>query len=110
MQGNMGKYQWGRGTHGSGEAQGKTGAGSSHVWLWLVVLLLLGGAVGAFCVCGPEQVREAGAAASEAAISSALWLVDGARSLMRRAQGQNPEDMGFERLADSNQDSLYAVP
>jgi hypothetical protein len=110
VQGNMGEYDWGKLSRGASPPARQAGSGKGHVWLWLFVMLLLVGAFAAFCVYGPEQVREIGAAASEGAISGALWIIDGARGLMRRAGGQNPEDMGFERLADSNQDSLYAVP
>lgn len=108
LQGNMGKYEWGQ--QSSSSAASGRGHSARHAWLWLFVVLLGGFAAGALCVYGPEQVREAGAAASEAVVSCVLWLIDGARSLMRRAQGHNPEDLGFERLADSQQDSLYAVP
>ena len=59
---------------------------------------------------GPDNVKDGIATGVEAGISGVVWVVDGARGLLSRNTSENPEALGFERLGESNQQDLYAVP
>jgi small neutral amino acid transporter SnatA (MarC family) len=85
----MHKHAWTRKTFAKHEAKQKRGGG--HVLLWMFGIAV-------------------GASMFEGGIALAVSAVDGIKGLVRRAQGHGPEELGFERLADSQQDSLYAVP
>lgn len=86
------------------------GGGSSVLWACIVIAAAIA-AVAGLARWGPDNVKEALATAAEAAIGGALYMYDSARGLLSRAQGgDNPEALGFERLGDSNQPDLYAVP
>ena len=87
---------------------GKSGGG--HFWLWAMVVVVLGVAVVGGFMYGPPAVRDAGSSLAEGGIGVMVWAMDGVRSVLRQAQGERPEELGFERLADSEQESLYAVP
>jgi hypothetical protein len=107
MQGNMQKHDWNSKTFEK-HAKGKRGGG--HAWLWFFgIVIVCAGCFAAFTY-GPPGVQQAGATIFEGAVGLAVWAIDGAKGLVRRAQGQSAEDLGFERLADSQQDNLYAVP
>lgn len=59
---------------------------------------------------GPDGVKDAVARSVESGISGVVWVVDSARGLLSRSSNDNPEALGFERLGESNQQDLYAVP
>ena len=89
---------------------GGGGGGSVVFWTFMVVIASVA-AVAGLARFGPDNVKEALATAAEGAIGGALFVYDSARGLLSRAQGgDNPEALGFERLGDSNQPDLYAVP
>lgn len=105
----MQKHEWHMKTQQAQQRKsGKSGGG--HFWLWAVVSVVLGVAVVGGFMYGPPAVRDVGSSLAEGGIGVAVWVIDGAKSVFRRAQGERPEELGFERLADSEQESLYAVP
>lgn len=93
---------------GGGSRRG--GGGGTFVWVILAIIAAIA-AVAGLARWGPDNVKEALATAAEAAIGGVLYVYDSARGLLSRAHGgENPEALGFERLGDSNQPDLYAVP
>eukprot|EP00892_Ulva_mutabilis_P002708 jgi/Ulvmu1/12438/UM009_0090.1 len=97
-------------SHGSSRGGGSSSAGSTVFWAFMVLIAGVA-AVAGLARFGPDKVKEALATAAEGAIGGALFVYDSARGLLSRAQGvDNPEALGFERLGDSNQPDLYAVP
>lgn len=79
---------------------------SSHGWLWFLLLLLLGGAIFAAYKFVPDSFF----AVVEPMIGGLLWVVDSVKRLWHRATDRGPEELGFERLGESNQDDVYAAP
>jgi hypothetical protein len=88
----------------------RKGKGHSSLWMWIMVAAVLALAGVALFKFGPPSAREAGASAFEGGVGFVVWIIDGAKGLIKRSRGQSPEELGFERLADSQQESLYAVP
>jgi len=120
MQGNMDKSEWAdylfqahvEAPPASARRGGRRGGGGGGGVIWVLLAVIAAvAAVAGLARWGPDNVKEALATAAEAAIGGALYVYDSARGLLSRAQGgDNPEALGFERLGDSNQPDLYAVP
>jgi sortilin len=106
--GNMKPTDWHSQTTGAPSPRAKKGG--SHFWLWAMVIIVSGLAAAAVFAYGPPPVRAAGLSLMEGCIGVALWVTDRAKALVQRVQGDRPEEFGFERLGDSEQESLYAVP
>lgn len=95
-----------RETHGAGGGKKRTG----HFFItFMVVAVVLLGGFAAFKF-GPPAVQDAGASLFEGGVGLVVWGIDSVKGLAKKAGGQSPEELGFERLGDSQQDSLYAVP
>lgn len=112
MQGNMGKGEW---THKHfamhRDRHRHSGSrGASALWWWMLMLVVVVAVVAGLAKFGPDGVKDAVASSVEAGISGVVWVVDGAKGLLSRSTGDNPEALGFERLGESNQQDLYAVP
>lgn len=117
MQGNMGRGEWNRqhfenhrhGHHGA-SGGGSSSGGGGFFWFFMLLLVLGVAAVAGVAKYGPDGAKDAIASSVEAGISGVVWIVDGAKGLLSRNTGDNPEALGFERLGESNQQDLYAVP
>ena len=94
--------------HRESRGPGKKGGGHFFITVLVLAIVVLGG-FAAFKF-GPPQVRDAGSTLFEGGIGFVVWAIDSVKGLAKRAGGQNPEELGFERLGDSQQDNLYAVP
>lgn len=105
VQGNMHKHGWSNHT-----AKKRSRSAGSRVWLWLFGIVVVCVICFAAFTYGPPAVRDVGSSLFEGTVGLAVWAVDGVKRLMSKAGGQGPEELGFERLGDSTQDNLYAVP
>jgi hypothetical protein len=108
----MGKGGWTRENfdmHAKASSAKKKSSGSAFWWI-AVVLLAAVAVIAGLAKFGPDGVKDAVASGVEVGISGVVWVVDGARGLLSRNAADNPEALGFERLGESGQQDLYAVP
>jgi hypothetical protein len=109
----MGKGEWTTAhfqMHRSRGSSGRKEGGGGTFWWIAIMLVAVVAIIAGLAKFGPDGVKDAVASGVETGISGVIWVVDGARGLLSRNTSDNPEALGFERLGESGQQDLYAVP